>query len=146
MASLNLFTDTSGDVLLRFTARDYMTTHLPILEVPNNFHHTKPSGQPSPPAFPGTLTGPEQAQVNAWKNGLVTPTLANALAWKADYETYNAANDAWNFANESARIAQYRIAFADAQIYNQPTTSMSADVLGTGSTPPPASVYPRNDP
>lgn len=141
MAVPNLFTGSEA-----FTRREYLTAHMPVLEVPDDFKHTPPSSAPTPPAFPGTLSAPEQAEVEAWLDGLVTPTLAAAITWVSDYETYNNAMDAYKIANQTARSTQWRILYGDALIKNKATTSQSADTGGTGSTPPPTSVYPREDP
>lgn len=138
----NLLVDGTKD----FSERAYLTAHLPILEVPGSFKHAPPSAKPTPPTTAG-MTAPELAEVAAWLDGMATPTLPDVVTYVSDYEDYNAAIEAWRFANEQARIAQYRIAFGDALIYNRPTTSASADTTGGGgSSPPPPAVYPRNDP
>lgn len=138
----NLFTDTGST----FQKLDYVATHLPEMDVPGDFLHTPPSAMPTEPAYPGTLDPAELAEVDAWRDGLVTPTLPDAIAYVTAYETYNAEMDAWKTANKLGRKAQYRMAVADAVLYNRDTEAVSSDPGGTGGTPPPASIYPRNDP
>lgn len=128
-----------------FTERQYLTSHLPDIPVPPEFQHTQPSGKPTEP-IPAGLTTAEQAEYDSWMDGLIPPTLPAAIAAKGAYEAYNSQMDAWEFADKAARLSQWRIAFSDAIIYNKPTTSVSADSTGAGSTPPGGAVAPRNDP
>lgn len=123
-----------------FTMRQYLTAHLPLMEPPAEFQHERPANPPTAPAFPAGLTAPEQAEVTAWINAGTTPTLAAAITKVAEYVVYYAAQRAWNFADYMARRAQFRIAFADAVLWNTPTLSKSADITGVGSAPPPEKI------
>lgn len=125
--------------------RQYGTWHLPNLEVPDIFKHTPPDSKPTAPSTAG-LDAYEIIEVNRWLDGLVAPTLTDAITYKNDYTAYLAALDAWEFADHEARVTQYRIAHADAVIYNKATTSRSATDTGTGDSPPGPAVYPRSDP
>ena len=139
-ASENVF-----DPTVEFNRREYFTSHVPILEVPDSFIHTPPSDQPTPPAYPSDPD--EAAEVVAYREYGTTPTLAGAITWVADYTTYWNANMAWKHANDLARKTQYRIAYGDALIFNRSTTPASGDETGGGgSDPPPPAVWPRNDP
>lgn len=142
MAASNLLVDGTVD----FTRREYYTSQVAAAPpIPNEFVHISAT-QPTPPAFPGALSGPEQAQVNAWMDGMTTPTLAGAITWVTAYETFNAANDAWLISDIVARNAQWQILYGDGLYYNKGTTSPSADTGGTGGSPPPPKVGPRLDP
>jgi hypothetical protein len=125
------------------TLREYLTAHLPNLEVPAFFRHVAPD-KPTGVVFPGALTEAEQAEVNAWKAAKTEPTLPDAVAKVEEIVAYRNASKAWELADHLARIVQYRIAFSDAIIANKPATSRSADIAGEGSVPPPA-VVTRTD-
>jgi len=131
-------------VMNNVTLREYLTGTAADVAVPDYFEHTPPSGKPVVPDL-SALSPSELAEVNAWIDGLVPPTLPAAIAYVASYEAYMAERKAWNFADKEARIAQYLISRGDALILNKPTTSRSADLSGEGSVPPP-SVVIRNDP
>lgn len=130
-----------------FRVSDYTQTHLPSGKffVPHTFKHTRPDGKPTPPDK-SALDEDELAEVEAWEDGLVEPTLAAAITYKTNYLTYKAQYAAWKLADYWARIMQFRNAGADAQSYNRATSAVSATPTGTGDTPPSGNVYPRLDP
>lgn len=143
-ATDNIFTGTdTADVA--FTSRAYHTAHMPDFPIPPSFKHTEPDSKPTVPST-GGLSGAELIQVNAWKATWATPVLAGAIAYVALYEAYNFALASWKIANKVARLSQWRIMVGDGLVYNQPTTSQSADDTGAGSDPPPPAVAPRLDP
>lgn len=137
----NVLTDTA----VPLSVATYLSAHLPDMEVPPAFKHTPPDSKPTEPD-PSALTGPELAEVAAWKDGLVAPTLAAAITYVANYVTYINALEAWQFANRTARKTQYRLAVSDSTINNIATVSQSGTSSGAGSTPPGPAVYPRQTP
>lgn len=72
------------------SAREYYASHMPLRPVPADFVHEPPTGDATSPAFPGALTGPEQAQITQWLLDHIDAnvTLAGAVTWLAAYIAY----------------------------------------------------------
>lgn len=120
----------------------YYATQQPK-KAPKSFQHTPADGKPTKVTFPGALTVDEQAEVRAWRAYGTAPVAAAAIAKVAEYVANDAANRAWNIADDEAREAQYNWVRADASVLNKGTTSVGSSETGAGSTPPPAHVPPQ---
>jgi hypothetical protein len=134
------------------TARQWYASMGDFPPVPAWFRHTPAGSQPTPPAFPSTLTTAEQNQVTAWlaanaSNIEANPdfnlniwddsalSLTNAISKAGEYKTYytGAAWVAWKASNRIARWGQWRWYCADALDATAATVAVAADSAGTGS-------------
>jgi hypothetical protein len=132
--------------------RQFLLQGTDLLGSPNPFH--KPMLPPAPvspaaPAYPGTLNAAEQTEVqryllNPTDATLATLRLPDAIAKANAFKAYYAdpAIVAWRAAVHEADVAQRILTRADALISNEPTTPISSDNAGAGSTPPPAYLPP----
>lgn len=127
------------------TQRDYFAARLPV-EVPEWFVHSNPVNPPSRPAYPNGYTTAEQAEVTAWfaagKDDSVL-TLPGSIAYAALLRSFLAANTSWVASNNLARIAQYRLALADAHLANYNTVPVSLSPAQVPVSAPPANT-PRS--
>jgi hypothetical protein len=118
---------------------------------PPNFQPTPPThpASPSAPAYPGTLNALERAEVDRY---LLNPTdavlaalrLPDAIAMAKAYKTYYAAPaiQAYLFAKELARRAQWKIVHADSIVDNLGAIPPLGDDTGAGGGTPPDPVIP----
>lgn len=116
--------------------------------VPDWFRHISPTYTgPTAIVYPGTLTLEEQSEVGRWlaandfekPSRLAQCTQRAAIAKITEYIAYYAAASYLNYrdANNSSRIAQWRLFLADAMIANKTTVPATGDpTSGTGTSAP----------
>ncbi len=113
--------------------RDYFAARLPNITVPDWFTHSSPTDPPQSPAYPSSLNAAERTEVMAWlQNNSFTLTLPNAIAKVAEYTAYFNLKKAWTATDQLARIAQFRLALADAHIQSYDTVPV---ILSTNQIP-----------